>query len=210
MPGERGDERERAARAQQVHVVEDEQDRALRREQRRGSAPGGRAPECPGKGSEQHAWVVVTVVERHPGARTARAGGPLREERRLAVPGRSADRDERRVRCAKPVDERRSVNVLGTLRRRPRIDLDEVEIRRWPPRRRCLTSRHVESILRPARPTRTARRTASTCTEAQTAPDVQGSVHRDLGGARTGHWFDRRTARRPMRVLRARGPPSTL
>jgi hypothetical protein len=50
--GDSGHEGNRAARAQQVHVVEDEQHRVVPREQRRGPARRGAPPESPREGCE--------------------------------------------------------------------------------------------------------------------------------------------------------------
>jgi hypothetical protein len=65
------------------------------------------AIERGGDAPEEHARVIITRCERHPGERPLVSPSPLAHERRLSVPGGGGDRDDGRCSCsAEPVDER--------------------------------------------------------------------------------------------------------
>ena len=114
----------RVAGAEQVSVVDDENDvpgRAqpgcepgqvrrpvLRPARGRGGAVGrSDAFECRGEPPEQDGRVVVGLVDREPCERTGVALGPLRRERRLAVAGRCRHGHERHRCRTQPVHKRR-------------------------------------------------------------------------------------------------------
>ena len=75
--GESGDEGERAARAQQVRVVEDEQDRAFSRQQRRGPGARGAPPERSPERRQEHPRIVVGRRRGSARRRASRRGRPI-------------------------------------------------------------------------------------------------------------------------------------
>ena len=127
-----------------VQIVEHQHQRALERGQR---APDARDALRPGRSArarqrvehlgrdrldavdrgrdvaQEHHGVVVSAVERDPRERTRIGLGPLREQRRLAVPGGRDHGRERHGRRAQPRDHVRLRHGAGPGRRRSELDL---------------------------------------------------------------------------------------
>ena len=115
---ELGERVEGGAIREPMRVIEGQQDRAPTSDDGRQQAPDHRtgadaasvdgsedgrvqwldAMEGRGQVAEEHARVVVEVVDRQPGRLARPVGGPLCEQRRLAVAGRRDDGDEPTVR----------------------------------------------------------------------------------------------------------------
>ena len=97
MPGQCREHLRRIARTKQMGVVDDEHEAFNRAQPGREPwelrcPPGAVERSDPVEGrselGEQNGWVVVAVVDREPGERSAVPRGPLRGERRLSVSGR--------------------------------------------------------------------------------------------------------------------------
>ena len=76
---------------------------------------------------EEDEGVVVALVDGHPRERARIAGGPLREQRRLAVTGGGDDEHDREgAGGAQAVDERRPRDTFRLSHRRAELRLDDV------------------------------------------------------------------------------------
>ena len=81
-----------------------------------------------GEVREEHGGVVVAIVEGQPGHPGCVRGRPLRQHRRLAVPGGSDDRDHGSLaRTEQPLDDRGAVDDAGSDRRGGELRLVELE-----------------------------------------------------------------------------------
>jgi hypothetical protein len=84
---------------------------------------------------EEPGRVVVRVVDRHPDERSFVLLAPLGQQRRLPVPRRTDDQDERRaLGRAELLEEPRTGDQPGTGRRHVQLRLERNEPRRHPPR----------------------------------------------------------------------------
>jgi hypothetical protein len=82
---------------------------------------------------QEHGGVVVLVLYRHPGHAPRGVVGPLAQQRRLAVPGRTDDRDDRCIgRGAQPTQQAGAAYRARSRRRRPELRLLQ-EVRRPEP-----------------------------------------------------------------------------
>ncbi len=136
---EGGDRLSRAARVEQVGVVQDEHERPGRRQPGRErrqvhSARRLRVEPIEGRGElcEQDGGVVVAFAEREPRERPAIALGPLRQERRFSVAGGSHEGDDGGRCRAEAVDERGSRHRPRRRGRQANLGVDDV--RRLGPR----------------------------------------------------------------------------
>ena len=134
---------------QHVHVVKDQRHRQGHRRQRRSqprhhraghrAARGGQRVEYPlvdrldrierfGDVGEQDLRVVVPFVQRHPGEGLAVALGPLRQQRRLPVPGRRHHRHDRKRRALpQPVNKGQPAHAARPYHRTAQLRRNEFD-----------------------------------------------------------------------------------
>ena len=152
---------------QHVHIVQDQRHRRGHRRQRRAeprhhraghrAARGGQRVEYPlanrldrvqrfGDIGEQDLRVVVPLVQRHPREGPAVALGPLRQQRRLPVPGRRHHRhDRKRPALPQPVNQDQPAHAArpnhGTAQlRHSEPGLKPIRNAPWPRRRKKSSS----------------------------------------------------------------------
>ena len=104
--------------------------KSIRRARQRVEHPGRDRLDAVNRGGDvpqKHQRVVVLAVERDPCERTRIGLGPVREQRRLAVPGGRDHARKRRRRRAQPRDHVGLRDGAGPGQRRRELDLDEVE-----------------------------------------------------------------------------------